>query len=241
MSKSLTAFKPSRMTVEGSEVFADSRDIASYFGKRHDNVMRDIENTIQTIENAKILNSEDFKDAFFEQRTEFNPETNRRVTFYVLNKDAFSLLIMSYNGVKAMQFKLAYIAEFNRMAAELQAIRDDKSSAFDRVCDDAGMILISDASKCTDLTLKETTDIVVSNKWVYPRKRYGKRLAPLVPYSKAKADGFMTCKLTEYKKNGKTYRKSQACLTPKGVMEIQRQYITSLPGSEFITFESAAQ
>lgn len=41
------------------DVFANSREVAAYFGKRHDNVIRDIENLIKSEPKLGLLNFED--------------------------------------------------------------------------------------------------------------------------------------------------------------------------------------
>ena len=38
---------------------------------------------------------------------------------YYMNRDGFTLLVMGYNGEKAMKFKLAYIRQFNAMEKAL--------------------------------------------------------------------------------------------------------------------------
>lgn len=39
---------------------------------------------------------------------------------YLMTKDGFTMVAMAYTTPEAMRFKEAYIAEFNRMEAELQ-------------------------------------------------------------------------------------------------------------------------
>ena len=39
---------------------------------------------------------------------------------YVMNRDGFTLLVMGYNGEKAMRFKLEYIKQFNAMEKALK-------------------------------------------------------------------------------------------------------------------------
>lgn len=41
---------------------------------------------------------------------------------YEMDKDGFVMLVMGYNGEKAMQFKEAYIAGFNAMDVEYSRI-----------------------------------------------------------------------------------------------------------------------
>lgn len=48
---------------------------------------------------------------------------------YTMTKDGFVFLIMGFTGKKAAAFKEAYIAEFNRMEAELYSIPKYKPQA----------------------------------------------------------------------------------------------------------------
>ena len=43
-----------------------------------------------------------------------------------MNRDGFTLLAMGFTGAKALQFKLAYIAEFNRMEEIIHMHLDPK-------------------------------------------------------------------------------------------------------------------
>ena len=42
--------------IKNGEVFANSRDVAAYFGKRHDNIMRDIGNLLRTEGSSNLSN-----------------------------------------------------------------------------------------------------------------------------------------------------------------------------------------
>jgi hypothetical protein len=51
----------------------------------------------------------------------YKPKNNfRRYPMYYMNKDGFTLLVMGFNGRKATQFKLQYIAQFNHMAEQIE-------------------------------------------------------------------------------------------------------------------------
>lgn len=108
-------------------VYADTNDtaranslmVAKMFGKRHDNVLRDI---------AKITDpesglSKEFRLLNFEE-TSWKDEWNRKQPCYALTRDGFTLLVMGYNGVKAMKFKEAYIRRFNEMEAFIKSLVD---------------------------------------------------------------------------------------------------------------------
>ena len=91
-----------------------SLQVAEAFGKRHDNVLRDIEQTISQLPEIFVkLNFEEYEYPF---------DTGigmRMMKAYLLTKDAFTLLTMGYTGEKAMTFKVAYINRFNEMEAKL--------------------------------------------------------------------------------------------------------------------------
>ena len=88
-----------------------SLDVAKFFGKRHDNVVRDIKEIIDnTPESFSALN--------FEGANYIDEQAKNR-PMYIIYRDGFMLLVMGYTGKKALVIKLAYIEAFNRMEAEL--------------------------------------------------------------------------------------------------------------------------
>ncbi|URK16949.1 Rha family transcriptional regulator [Thalassospira sp. GO-4] len=103
------------VTIKNNEVFANSRDVAAYFGKKHFNVLQDIDKTIGALE------SQASPSDLFQEGSYYSPANERLHRCYDMTKDGFTLLAMSYTGKKAMQFKLRYMAEFNRMEAQLKA------------------------------------------------------------------------------------------------------------------------
>jgi Rha family phage regulatory protein len=94
---------------------AISTDIAAFFGKRHNHVLRDIRTLIgKTPEEFNALN--------FEAVEILNAKGEKRPA-YRLTRDGFTLLAMGFTGKKAIAFKLAYIDAFNEMEAELRKNR----------------------------------------------------------------------------------------------------------------------
>lgn len=83
----------------------DSKSVAVNFQKRHDNVLRDIENI-----RKDVLN---FEEMFIESYT---PDSyGRQQKIYLMNRDGFSLLAMGFTGKEALSWKLKYIEAFNQM------------------------------------------------------------------------------------------------------------------------------
>lgn len=87
-----------------------SLDVAETFGKRHDNVLKDI---------RELECSEEFRLLNFEESTYSNSQNKKQPMFY-MTRDGFTILAMGYNGEKAMRFKEAYIKQFNVMEKALQ-------------------------------------------------------------------------------------------------------------------------
>jgi anti-repressor protein len=105
---------------EGSMVVR-STEIAAHFGRRHDNVMQDIERLLRGfIEQPNICRS-----AFFFE-SKFTNDRNREYREYLMSRDGFALLAMGFTGAKALQWKLKYIDAFNQM--EKAAIPTQRSA-----------------------------------------------------------------------------------------------------------------
>ena len=99
-------------TVDKEEVtVVTSLDVAETFGKEHKNVLADIRNIQSDISSAE------FSALFYEEA--YTASNGKKNPMYFMNRDGFTLLVMGYTGEKAMQFKLAYIKQFNAMEKAL--------------------------------------------------------------------------------------------------------------------------
>ena len=99
--------------IQNGEVFANSRDVAEYFGKQHQHILRNIDNILKNKGRPKL-------DDLFIERFEYHEAAQKEVRFFDMTKDGFTLLAMGFTGQKAMDFKIAYIEQFNAMEAELR-------------------------------------------------------------------------------------------------------------------------
>jgi Rha family phage regulatory protein len=99
------------LTEHDGKAVVSSRDIAKVFEKQHGHVLRDIKNITESDEEWGLSNfgAMSYKDSYGREQTE-----------YLITRDGFTLLVMGYNGEKAMGFKKAYIAAFNEMERRLQ-------------------------------------------------------------------------------------------------------------------------
>ena len=92
-----------------------SRDIASVFEKRHDNIIRAIE---------QLPN-----DEFYQLNFELSKYTKdlhdgsgtHSYKEYLITRDGFSLLAMGFTGEKAYKWKIAFIDAFNQMEQALKS------------------------------------------------------------------------------------------------------------------------
>lgn len=97
-------------TVNKEEVtVVTSLDVAETFGKEHRRVLQDIRD---------LKCSEEFRLHNFVQSNYVN-EQGHKQSMFIMTRDAFTILVMGYTGEKAMQFKEAYIKQFNAMEKAL--------------------------------------------------------------------------------------------------------------------------
>lgn len=93
------------------KLVVSSRTIAEELGKKHNNVIRDIEN---------ILNSENSNLSSLIISSNYKVQgQNREYKEYLLTKDGFTLYMFNIQGYQ--DFKLAYIQKFNEMEKALQS------------------------------------------------------------------------------------------------------------------------
>lgn len=91
------------------ELYVSSRDIAEGLGKRHDNIMRDLDKIVES--DSSNLSSEIIASTYINSR-------GKEYREYLLSKDGFTLYMFNIQGYN--DFKMAYINRFNEMEKELQ-------------------------------------------------------------------------------------------------------------------------
>jgi Rha family phage regulatory protein len=100
---------------QGEELKTNSKQVAEAFGKRHDNVLRDIEKTLTQV--SDIFGKLNFEETEYVQENNLGIPTSYRM--YEMTKDGFMFLVMGFTGKAAAQIKEAYINAFNLMHAKL--------------------------------------------------------------------------------------------------------------------------
>lgn len=84
--------------------------VAKKFGKDHNDVIKVIQN---------LECSERFRELNFELSS-YNMPEKRGLPMYILTRDAFTMLVMSFTGDGASLFREEFIEEFNKMEAILK-------------------------------------------------------------------------------------------------------------------------
>lgn len=129
------------LSVTNGRAVTTSRSIAEIFGKRHDNVIRDIK-SLQVPDTWRKLN---FEETSFE--LEMPRGGTRTDKGYALTRDGFTFLAMGFTGEKAAVLKIAFLDAFNAMEQALLRgdiiVRQDQSASgspvFDKVLEKAGI------------------------------------------------------------------------------------------------------
>ncbi|MDX8001125.1 Rha family transcriptional regulator [Xenorhabdus sp. Reich] len=99
------------VTAVQDKVVTTSLKIASYFGKRHDNVLRKIRQVRDECpDDFAVLNFEEAD--FIDKNGDVQPMFN-------LTKDGYILVVMGFTGKAAMLIKVNYIQAFNWMAEQI--------------------------------------------------------------------------------------------------------------------------
>lgn len=126
--------------VINGKTVVSSRDVAENFGKRHKNVLRDIDRIMS--DSVGMLRCE--PTPMFQKSTYVNQQNGQEYPEYVMNRDGFSLLTMSFTGTAALEWKLKYIAAFNSMEQRLTfAIPQTYAEALQLAADQAKELLLA--------------------------------------------------------------------------------------------------
>lgn len=103
------------LAVHDGIVTTTSTQVAQFFGKRHRDVMRAIRNLVSEMQEGHARNF-----ARMSQEVEVGNGGMRQEPAYRMTREGFMLLAMGFTGKEALRWKLAFIAAFNHMEAQLQ-------------------------------------------------------------------------------------------------------------------------
>ena len=226
------------------EVFANSRDVAAFFGKRHDHILRDIGNLIRAEPQLGISN--------FGETPYVEPSNGQTYRSFDMDRDGFTLLAMGFTGTKALKWKLRYIEAFNALEAECRRIaqggpaidlndpaqlrgllmnyseRAEKleqrvqellpsEEALDRISKADGSLSITEAAKALQIRPKDLFDYLSQHGWTYRRAGSGNWLG----YQSKTMAGMLEHKVTTVlRADGSEKVTEQVRVTPKGLAKL---------------------
>lgn len=104
-----------------NEVVTDSLMVAEQFNKRHDDVLRAVDSLIDTLKGAGIS-----LGSFAE--SEYENGRGRKYRKFIMNREGFSNLVMSFKGKEATIFRYNFIKEFDRMEEHIKSQEKPKQA-----------------------------------------------------------------------------------------------------------------
>ncbi|EKL2813363.1 Rha family transcriptional regulator [Escherichia coli] len=131
------------VTIENGRAVTTSVAVAEFFRKLHKNVIQKIE----ALECSSEFTELNFKPS------EYTDSTGRKLPMYQITKNGFVFLVMGFTGKKAAAFKEAYIAEFERMEAEL---RQNNTTPTNKIIPGDGRTLVVRFDKFGNVEFTET-------------------------------------------------------------------------------------
>ena len=183
-----------------------SLQVAEDFGKRHDNVIRDIETIISIISGGLLKIEETHEKGlklrvsdYFIETSYQQPQNKQWYKCYEITRDGFSLLVMGFTGKKAIEWKLKYIEAFNSMERQLTEIHSNTDAVIDRILDKKIEIAVNKA-------LDEKLETIVNKAVTEAVSETVKVLAPYMknPEENISAKNRIMCKKRDYN-NGKMF------------------------------------
>ncbi len=109
--------------VKEGEVLADSMVVSEKFNKSHDRVLKSIDKLKKSIENIIRQNKRTQDDRYIFTEKE-RTVRGRDFRYFEMNRNAFSLLAMSFTGEKALKWKMDFVEAFNTMEEMLLNRKD---------------------------------------------------------------------------------------------------------------------
>ncbi|EIH7808608.1 Rha family transcriptional regulator [Escherichia coli] len=134
------------VTIENGRAVTTSVAVAEFFRKLHKNVIQKIE----ALECSSEFTELNFKPS------EYTDSTGRKLPMYQITKNGFVFLVMGFTGKKAAAFKEAYIAEFDRMEAEL---RQNNTTPTNKIIPGDGRTLVVRFDKFGNVEFTETVPV----------------------------------------------------------------------------------
>lgn len=98
--------------IKNNKAVCTSLQIAEKFERKHKNVIKSIENLLE-MDSAQKL-------AQWFSKSKYKDSSGKENPIYYMNRDGFTVLVMGFNGKKALEWKIKYINAFNAMEEMLK-------------------------------------------------------------------------------------------------------------------------
>lgn len=233
--------------IKDGGVYADSRDVAQFFGRGHREVLRAIRDLIEKEPDLGRCNFAPFK---------INDLTGETTSHYEMDRRGFTLLAMGFTGAKALKWKIRYIEAFELMEAELRArpvvdpiqvlndpaamrgllltysekvlaLEADKAEmqadvdALERIAKADGSLCLTDAAKALQQRPKDLIAYLSSHHWIY-RRAGGDHW---VGYQQRLQSGDLEHKVTTVlRADGTEKITEQVRMTPQGLAKLAKLF-----------------
>lgn len=226
------------------EIFANTRDVAAFFGKEHRVVLAAVDKLILSDAELGLHN--------FVQTPYVEAQNGQTYRSFNMDRDGFSLLAMGFNGSKALKWKRRFLEAFNAMEADLREraksgpmidVNDPaqlrglllsyterseeltrqveqltvSKDALDRIAEADGSLCITDAAKALQMRPKVLFGWLRANGWIY--RRHGTNWD--VGYQSKVGQGLLEHKVTTITRPDGTERiTEQVRVSPKGLAKL---------------------
>ena len=97
----------------GNTAYIDSREVAEIIGKRHDNLLRDIDGYLRILEKANALN---FEGINFFVPANYIDARGRAKPCYLISRRGADIIANKLTGEKGVLFTATYVTKFHEMS-----------------------------------------------------------------------------------------------------------------------------
>jgi Rha family phage regulatory protein len=102
----------------GDAAYIDSREVAEIIGKRHDNLLRDIEGYLKILRKFTDLNFEGCE--FFVENSYLDPHGRKRLC-YLISRRGADIIANKLTGERGVLFTAVYVTKFHEMSERERA------------------------------------------------------------------------------------------------------------------------
>ena len=145
------------LITKGSTHYVDSRQVAELIGKRHDNLLRDIEKYRETMAKNGHLKIE---ESNFFILSSYRNTQNKLMPCYLLSKMGCEIVANKLTGEKGILFTVAYVTKFNAME---QLLQTEQNAELKKLRELVKLPTLSDFNETAKIVIAQLKRIGVTN------------------------------------------------------------------------------